>query len=189
MFTFISELSLTSATSLISRNYNSLTQLKSRSKICYHRRSVGQSALVSRTHLEPRPHLYYCQTVARELLMWGDFSDERTGLSFTTAVGPRQRSHSSVRVPHNSWPYTWNTANVVGFEVLTAVVIMNSIFWDITMCIPFKVDWRFGGICLLHFQSRRISRALLSTRFPTGFLPSLFFDSEDGDMFLQNVDF
>jgi hypothetical protein len=40
-----------------------------------------------------RPDFYYCQTVAG-LLMWGALSDERTGLSFTTAGGPRQ--HSSV---------------------------------------------------------------------------------------------
>jgi hypothetical protein len=51
-----------------------------------------------------RPDFYYCQTVAG-LLMWGVFSDERTGLPFTIAVGPRQRSHSRVRVPGDSWPY------------------------------------------------------------------------------------
>jgi hypothetical protein len=45
-----------------------------------------------------RPDFYYCQTVAG-LLMWGALSDERTGLSFTIAAGPRQRSHSQVRVP------------------------------------------------------------------------------------------
>jgi hypothetical protein len=32
-------------------------------------------------------------------------SDERTGLSFTIAAGPRQRSHFQVRVPWDSWPY------------------------------------------------------------------------------------
>jgi hypothetical protein len=41
-----------------------------------------------------RPDLYYCQTIAG-LLMWGAFSDERTGLSFTVAAGPRQSSHST----------------------------------------------------------------------------------------------
>jgi hypothetical protein len=51
-----------------------------------------------------RPDLYYCQTVA-DLLMWGALSDERTGLSFTIAAGPRQCSHSRVRVPLDSWPY------------------------------------------------------------------------------------
>jgi hypothetical protein len=51
-----------------------------------------------------RPDSYYCQTVAA-LLKWGALSDERTGLSFTIAAGPRQRSHSLVRVPWNSRPY------------------------------------------------------------------------------------
>jgi hypothetical protein len=42
-----------------------------------------------------RPSGAYDQTVAG-LLMWGALSDERTGLSFTTAAGPHQRSHSRV---------------------------------------------------------------------------------------------
>jgi hypothetical protein len=37
--------------------------------------------------------------------MWGALSDERTGLSFTTAAGPSQRSHSLVRAPLESRPY------------------------------------------------------------------------------------
>jgi hypothetical protein len=45
-----------------------------------------------------RPDFYYCQTI-EGLLMWGALSDERTSLSFTIAAGPRQRSHSRVRVP------------------------------------------------------------------------------------------
>jgi hypothetical protein len=51
-----------------------------------------------------RPDVYYCQTVAG-LLIWGALSDERTGLSFTTAARPRQRSHFRVRVPLDSRPY------------------------------------------------------------------------------------
>jgi hypothetical protein len=47
-------------------------------------------------------HFCYCQTVAG-LLVWGALSEERMGLSFTTAAGPRQRSHS--RVPRDSRPY------------------------------------------------------------------------------------
>jgi hypothetical protein len=43
-----------------------------------------------------RPDFFYCQTVAG-LLMWGAVSDERTGLSFTIAPGPRQRSHFRIR--------------------------------------------------------------------------------------------
>jgi hypothetical protein len=45
-----------------------------------------------------------CQIIAG-LLMWGALSDERTGLSFTIAAVPRQRSHSRVRVPWDSRPY------------------------------------------------------------------------------------
>jgi hypothetical protein len=51
-----------------------------------------------------RTDLYYCQTVA-DLLIWGALSDERTGLSFTIAVGPRQRIHSRVRVSWDWRPY------------------------------------------------------------------------------------
>jgi hypothetical protein len=45
-----------------------------------------------------RPDLYYCLTLAG-LLIWSALSDERSGLSFTIAAGPRQRSHFRVRVP------------------------------------------------------------------------------------------
>jgi hypothetical protein len=38
------------------------------------------------------PDFCYCQTVAG-LLMWGALSDQRMGLSFTIAGGPRQCSH------------------------------------------------------------------------------------------------
>jgi hypothetical protein len=51
-----------------------------------------------------RPEFCYCQTVTG-LLIWGALSDERTGLSFTIADGPYQRSHSRARVPWYSWPY------------------------------------------------------------------------------------
>jgi hypothetical protein len=51
-----------------------------------------------------RPGFNYCLTVAG-LLIWGTLSDERTGLSFTIATGPHQRSYSRVRVPWDSRPY------------------------------------------------------------------------------------
>jgi hypothetical protein len=35
----------------------------------------------------------------------------------------------------------------------------SSVFWDITRCIPFKANRRFGGTCRPHLQGRRISRA------------------------------
>jgi hypothetical protein len=44
------------------------------------------------------------------------------------------------------------------YEFLTAVVMTNPIFWDITQCSPLKVNRCFGGTCRLHLQGRRISR-------------------------------
>jgi hypothetical protein len=42
-----------------------------------------------------------CVTVTVWFL-WGALSDESMGLSLTIATGPRQRSHSQVRVPRGS---------------------------------------------------------------------------------------
>jgi hypothetical protein len=58
-------------------------------------------------------------TVRQLRVCWcGALSDEITGLPFTIAASPRQRTHSRVRVPGDSWPYftvsdsrppTWRT--------------------------------------------------------------------------------
>jgi hypothetical protein len=65
----------------------------------------GQSATWNKVPIWGlRPDFYYCQTVTG-LLVWGAVSAERTDLSFTIAAGPRQRSHSRVRVPWDLRPY------------------------------------------------------------------------------------
>jgi hypothetical protein len=69
----------------------------------YYRRSVGQSILEYSTRLGLT--IRFLLLSAAVLLMWGALSDERTGLSFKIAAGPRQRSHFQVRVPWYSWPY------------------------------------------------------------------------------------
>jgi hypothetical protein len=46
---------------------------------------------------------------------------------------------------------------VVGFEVLTAAVMNNSIFWDIPSRSSLKINRRFGGTCRLYLQGRKIS--------------------------------
>jgi hypothetical protein len=54
----------------------------------------GQSASLSWNKApiwDLRSVLYYCMTVAG-LLRWGAFSNERMGLLFTIAAGPRQHS-------------------------------------------------------------------------------------------------
>jgi hypothetical protein len=90
----------------------------------------------------------------------------------------------------------YKTSSVyVGFEVLTAVVIKSSIFWDITSCSPLKVNRTFEGICRRNLQGQTISevrnqREAGSTCYlrHAGFSLGLFFDPEDvGNGFLRNV--
>jgi hypothetical protein len=50
------------------------------------------------------PTFYFWQSVEC-LLMWGAHPDEKTGLSFTIAAGPRQHIHSRFRVPWDSRSY------------------------------------------------------------------------------------
>jgi hypothetical protein len=47
----------------------------------------------------------------------------------------------------------------VGLEVLTAVAMKNSVFWDITLCRLLKGNRRFRGTFRLILQGRRISHA------------------------------
>jgi hypothetical protein len=68
----------------------------------------------------------------------------------------------------------------VGFQVLTAVFMKCSAFWNIIPCSPLKVNWRFGRTYHLHLQK--------STRCSKLSLPGLFFGSGDGrSMILRNV--
>jgi hypothetical protein len=48
-----------------------------------------------------------------------------------------------------------NRSADVGFEILRAVILKSSIFWDIMPCIPLKINRRFGETCRLHLQGRR----------------------------------
>jgi hypothetical protein len=45
-------------------------------------------------------------------------------------------------------------SKALGFEVLTAVAMKSSVFWDISPYIPVKVNRRFGGTYHLHLQSK-----------------------------------
>jgi hypothetical protein len=47
-----------------------------------------------------------------------------------------------------------NEVTYVGFEVLTAVVMKSTIFWDISPCGPLSVNRRFGGTYRLHLQGQ-----------------------------------
>jgi hypothetical protein len=63
--------------------------------------------------------------------------------------------------------------------IFKAVVMISSIFWDITPCRPWKNNRCFGGTYLLHLESWRISQAR-SQHEAGSKLPG-------GDMFLTKV--
>jgi hypothetical protein len=76
----------------------------------------------------------------------------------------------------------------VGFDVLTAVLMKNTVFWDIMPCSPLKINGRFGGIYHLHLQGSNKPNKIpaskqvairLATCFHAGILFGLF-DPEDG---------
>jgi hypothetical protein len=74
------------------------------SRLHYDRQSVGQSVLVSSTHLGFTTTFLFLSDSCG--FCWCEaLSDERTDLPFTIAAGPRQCSHSWVQVPQDSWPY------------------------------------------------------------------------------------
>jgi hypothetical protein len=66
----------------------------------YDRRLVGRSVFALSPIRGRRSHFCYCQ-----LRFCRCRPDERTGLYFTVAAGPRQRSLSRVRFPRGSWRY------------------------------------------------------------------------------------
>jgi hypothetical protein len=52
----------------------------------------------------------------------------------------------------NTMPHAVNSSVDVGFEVLTAVVMKSTVFWDVTPYSPLEVNRCFGGTYHLHFQ-------------------------------------
>jgi hypothetical protein len=86
----------------------------------------------------------------------------------------------------------------VGFEVLTAVVMKSTVFWDITPCSPLSVDRRFGETSppssasnIKRTRNQGEGRWQAEFCLPPAFMlasSANFFDPEDGgDMFLRNV--
>jgi hypothetical protein len=61
--------------------------------------------------------------------------------------------------------------NVVEFDVLAAMVMKSTIFWNIKPCSPLKLNRRFGGIYRLRLQGRRISRARNQRRSRWRYVP------------------
>jgi hypothetical protein len=75
------------------------------------------------------------------------------------------------------------TGFIMGFEVITAVVMKGSVFWGIRLFSPLKVNRRFGRT--LHFQAGSNPCFEISH---DGFMIGSFFDTDDGyNLLLRNV--
>jgi hypothetical protein len=59
---------------------------------------------------------------------------------------------------------TSTASNSFRFAVLTEALMRSSIFWDITLCSPFKVNRSSRGTCHLQLQSRRENSVKQATR-------------------------
>jgi hypothetical protein len=63
---------------------------------------------------------------------------------------------------------------------------MNStIFWDITLCSPLKVNRRFGKKYRLHLRAEQAEQD--TSVKAGGTLLDLFYPEDGGDIFLRNV--
>jgi hypothetical protein len=82
--------------------------------------------------------------------------------------------------------YSSNLKKTVEFGVLTAVVMKNSIFWDIASCSPLKVDLYSRETHRLHLPHEADNSIYCLLR--ASFLFGLLFNPEvGGEMLLRNV--
>jgi hypothetical protein len=115
-----------------------------------------------------RPDFYYCLTVAG-LLIWGVLSDESTGLSFTIAVGPRQRSHSWVRVPWDSRPYfTVSDSRLPSSSPHTSRRAMVEVFDPDSIRETWVSGYIASGPLLLRIRCNVLTESLLSNEHRGG---------------------
>jgi hypothetical protein len=108
----------------------------------------------------------YYSSIVTVLFLWGTLSDERTGLSFVYAAGPRQRSLSRVRVPWYLWPSfiisdlilpfsspPATRGSVVGWGTMlqagrSLVRILDEVDFLIYLILPVALRWSWGPLSL-----------------------------------------
>jgi hypothetical protein len=76
----------------------------------------------------------------------------------------------------------------LGLEVLTSVVMRNSVFWDITPCCPLKMNRRFGERVASIFRSKnKTNKKPVRSRSQACSLLGLFHPEDGGDISLLYV--
>jgi hypothetical protein len=56
-------------------------------------------------------------------------------------------------LPQELYFYAFGYFQVIVVDVLSGVVMKNSAFWDMVLCIPLKISQLYGGIHCCHLQS------------------------------------
>jgi hypothetical protein len=109
----------------LSKFYISEKESRVTLRVAVYRQSVCHGDKSLQTHEQ---YFFFNWTLAVKSLR-NIRSDETMGLPLTTAAGPRQRSHSQVLVPQDSWPY------------FTVVVGWDTILQAATSRVRFPIRW------------------------------------------------
>jgi hypothetical protein len=111
-----------------------------------------------------------CVTVT-VLFLWGALYDERTGLSFVYAAGPRQCSLSRVRVPWDSRPYFTVSDLRLPFSSppttrMVTVEVFDPASTRVICLFLWSYNWQFVSVITSrHGPRRKHSSLLYSNRF------------------------
>jgi hypothetical protein len=82
---------------------------QSNSELLYDWRFTANQFILAPSPLRITTSNFFLTEPLRSQFLCNVLSGKRMGLSFTTAAGRRQCSHSRIRVPRDSWPYFTNS--------------------------------------------------------------------------------
>jgi hypothetical protein len=74
----------------------------------------------------------------------------------------------------------------VRFEVFTAVIMKNAVFWDVAPCRS-CVNRRFGGIFRLHLEGKKIRERGTSVKMWLQTTRGFSYPEDGGETFFRNV--
>jgi hypothetical protein len=102
-------------------------------------------------------------------LISGEFCERYVGISFACLVSIQSHMKHNFQAIRflTKFRFFEQTVTFLWIEILTTVIIKNSVVWDIALCSPFEIYRRFGGTCSFHVQGRRRNQLAISRGFFT----------------------
>jgi hypothetical protein len=136
---------------------------------CNYKETPINSIIRSRTHNDSSRVPSYT---------WQYYSNWRTGFWQIRSRSIRISTH--YRIPKhcvniysfskNQWKYSIHYTVNTFIEVLTRVIMKSYTFWDITLCSPLKMNWRFGETFPILLQGFRVRQKGLQSEAKTWLL-------------------